>query len=323
MRTSTTLARSIAVALIALGAGACSDSAAPVAPVVPSSPSMAKGGPNALPTNGRIYFTSNFAGSSSEVYSMNPDGTDRRRLTFTSEWEQYLDVSRDGKKLIVATEAEGALEGYLYAMNADGTNRRLVMTVPGSRIISPDLSPDGRSIAYGAAAKDAPVSAIWTVSASGGKATQLTPSTVQATWPSWSPDGARIVYAATAPGSDKLSLYIMNADGSGATVLRACDPGCGTPVWTPDGARIVYTEFDGPVAHVRWCAMQQPAPLCALSTGIDMTSLTLDVSPDGSQLAYMQTESSTDRIATANLNGSGQTFVTANLRTIYDLAWGR
>ncbi len=324
MRTSTTLARTLAVALVAVGAGACGDAATPVAPVVPSAPSLAKGGPNALPKNGRIYFTSDFAGANSDVYSMNLDGTDRRRLTLTPEWEQYLDVSRDGKQVLVAGAPEGAGEGRLYTMDVDGSKRKLVMTVPGSHIISPKWSPDGKSIAYVSLAKDADVAAIWTASASGGKAKQLTPSTEQATWPSWSPDGKRIVYAATAPGTlDKLNLYIMNADGSAPTLLRACDPGCGTPVWAADGARIVYAQADGAIAHVKWCAMQQPAPVCDLSTGIDMGSFVLDVSPDGSQLAYMHEVSFTDRIGTASINGSGQTFVTPDLRTIYDLAWGR
>lgn len=323
MRTHTMIARTLAVALVALGAGACGDAVAPVGPVVPSAPSLAKGGPNALPKNGRIYFTSSFAGNNAEVYSMNPDGSDRRRLTYTSEYEIDLDVSPDGKKLLLATEVSGASEGYLYAMNVDGTNRRLVMSVPGSRVISPTWSPDGRSIAYAARARDANVSAIWTVSANGGKATQLTPSTVQATWPSWSPDGARIVYSATSEGSDNLNLYIMNADGSAPTLLRACAPGCATPVWSPDGARIVYAVIDGIVAHVQSCAMQQPVPNCGIPMGIDMNSLSIDVSPDGSQVAYMKTESSADFIATANLNGSAQTFVTADLRSIFDLAWGR
>ena len=107
MRTHTTIARPLAIlGLTALAAAACSDAKMPVAPVVPTAPSLAK---NTPPVNGRIYFTSSFAGSY-EVYSMKPDGNDRRRLTITADDERYLNVSSDGKKLVVASLGPTASE---------------------------------------------------------------------------------------------------------------------------------------------------------------------------------------------------------------------
>jgi TolB protein len=324
MRTNTTLARTLALALVALGAGACSDAASPVAPVVPSAPSLAKGGPNGLPMNGRIYFTSGLTGGSSEIYSMKSDGTDRQRLTYTSdEYEQDIAVSRDGKKLLVVAQANGVVESRLYAMNADGTNRRFVTSLPGGVITDPAWSPDGRTIAYVARPGGASEAEIWTISSNGGKATRLTPTGQRSGWPSWSPDGARIVYAATPEGETNRNLYIMNANGSNPQLLYACNPGCSAPVWSPDAGQVVFAAMDGIMVHVRTCIVQS-TPLCGLPTGIDLTSsLTFDLSPDGSQIAYMSSESGIDRIGTANLNGSAQTFVTPDLKPIFDLAWGR
>ena len=324
MRTHTTLARTIAVVLVALGAAACSDAAAPVAPVVPSAPSLAKGGPNTLPTNGRIYFSSALTGGSSEIYSMNADGSDRKRLTYSNdEYDQYLAVSRDGKKLVVTAQPEGVFESRLYTMNTDGSNHRFVTSLSGGIITDPVWSPDGRTIAY-VARPGGSDSEIWTVSTSGGKATRLTPAGQLSGWPSYSPDGSRIVYAAKPEGGDKWNLYIMNADGSNPQLLLACDFNCATPVWTPDGGQVVYTVIDAITAHVRTCLLVQPMPICGVSTGIDLTSSrTFDLSPDGSQIAYMSSVSDTDRIGTANLNGSAQTFVTPDLKPIFDVAWGR
>jgi Tol biopolymer transport system component len=116
----------------------------------------------------------------------------------------------------------------------------------------------------------------------------------------------------------------MNANGSNSQLLNACDPGCAGPVWSADGGQVVYTVIDGTTAHVRSCVMQQPTTFCNRQTGIDLTSsLTLDLSPDGSQIAYLSSVSGTDRIGTANLNGSEQTFVTPDLKSVFDLAWGR
>ena len=62
-------------------------------------------------------------------------------------------------------------------MNVDGTNRRVLLsTADNAALAFPAFSPDGRTIAYMVGlASDQNAFSIWTVSASGGKATQLTP----------------------------------------------------------------------------------------------------------------------------------------------------
>src|SRR5687768_552114 len=271
MRTHATFARTFAVALTTLAVGACGDATPPVAPVVPSAPSLAKGGPNALPTNGRLYFTSDFAGPS-EVYSMNPDGSDRRRLTYTSDADGWLDVSPDGKKLVIAGSVS-FLQGHLYTMNVDGTNRRLLVSLTNSVVADPAWSPDGRTIAYVAGAETPNVVAIWTVAASGGKVTRLSQATQSAAWPSWSPDGAKIVYVGYTPGTSDRDLYTMNADGSAPQLLHDCIEICVNPVWSADGRRVVYATVSGGVAQVQYCVVQLAVPTCGIPLATDVSTL--------------------------------------------------
>ena len=329
MRTHTTLARPLALlGLAALAAGACGDATTPVAPVVPTAPSLAKGGNSAPPTNGRIYFTSNFAGSGYDVYSMKPDGSDRRRLTLTADNERFVNVSPDGKKLIVASTRPDSAAGELITMNVDGTNRRVLVTAAGFSFSSPVFSPDGRTIAYTSRVLNTSTLSVWTVSANGGKATRLTPSTESAGWPSWSPDGTRIVYTSAPPGlAGADDLYIMNADGSTPQLLRDCVHGCGTPAWSPDGTRIIYLGATAGVFEIQYCDLLQAVPQCGNPIATEGHPFTVALSPDGSQLVYasftQENAAEVQRIRAANVNGSGQTVLTADLSLVLDVAWGR
>ena len=89
-----------AAALFIFVTAACSDRPA-TSPETPrlGAPVAAKSGPNAPPTTGRIFFASGQTGNH-ELYSVNPDGSDLRRLTYTAGNEDYPSVSNDGKKLI-------------------------------------------------------------------------------------------------------------------------------------------------------------------------------------------------------------------------------
>lgn len=328
MRTYTTLARPIAVlGLTAFAVTACGDTTTPVAPVVPTAPSLAKGGPKMPPTNGRIYFTSSFAGNF-DVYSMNPDGSDRRRLTSTVDGEHHLNVSKDGKKLVIGNRPTNPERRQLVTMNVDGTNRRVLLTNDASSAVAwPTFSPDGRTIAYVSTHSSEPNTfSIWSVSASGGKVTRLTPPTQSALYPSWSPDGTQIVYVGAAPGTQGFDLYIMNADGSGPQLLHECVDGCQFPVWTPDGSKIVYISRNVDGWQLQSCDLLKAIPVCGTQIAHEGLPTMVAVSPDGTQLVTMaQTWENTtvDRITTSNINGSAQTALTANLWAIGAVAWGR
>jgi WD40 repeat protein len=329
MRTYITLARPIALlGFTVLAAGACGDATKAVAPVVPTAPSLAKGGPNMPTTNGRIFFTSSFTGNV-ELYSMKSDGSDRRRLTLTDDEERFVNVSPDGKKLVVGSRRANGAGRDLLTMNADGTNRRVLFSTDNDATLAyPKFSPDGRTIAYMAnLPNDLGAYGIWTVSASGGKLTRLTPETEVAFHPAWSPDGSRIVYVGGAPGSQSFDLYVMNADGSAPQLLRDCVDGCEDPVWSPDGSKIVYISRDVAGWEIQYCDLQNAVPLCGIQIPHQGLPTSVAFSPDGSQLVIKtqtyENNTSVDRVTISNVNGSGQTALTANVWAIWDIAWGR
>src|SRR5688572_11889841 len=135
----------------------------------------------------------------------------------------------------------------------------------------PAWSPDGRRIAYAFIdANNLSESAIWTVAASGGKETRLTPLGQNASSASWSPDGARIVYAASPPALGNADLYVMNADGSAPQLLYDCVEWCMNPVWSHDGTRIFYVAAGSFTKQIEYCVLQPQGAVCGipLATGV-------------------------------------------------------
>lgn len=102
------------------------------------------------------------------------------------------------KKLLILTSAL-LLTGSVFA-----DNDPLWMRYPA-------ISPDGGTIAFTYKGD------IYTVPATGGKATQLTTHQAHDTRPVWSPDGKRIAFASDRNGN--FDVFIMNKEGGAPTQL--------------------------------------------------------------------------------------------------------
>ena len=108
------------------------------------------------------------------------------------------------------------------------------------RVSEPQLSPDGRWVAYQIAVPDVAANRsrtqIFVVAASGGEARQLTDGNASSTSPRWSPDGRRLAFVT---GSQ---VWTMNPDGTDRKQVTNISTGAGDPVWSPDGKWIAFAS---------------------------------------------------------------------------------
>ena len=80
-----------------------------------------------------------------EIYLMDWNGNNIKRLTDTIGYEQCASFSPDGKKIAFASDRDGNFE--IYVMNADGSNQVNLTHGPGNDSM-PAWSSDGKQIAF-------------------------------------------------------------------------------------------------------------------------------------------------------------------------------
>jgi dipeptidyl aminopeptidase/acylaminoacyl peptidase len=110
-------------------------------------------------------------------------------------------------------------------------------------VADPEVSPDGRNIAYVRMAydikTDRPRGSIWLVGVDGKNERPLSSATASGA-PRWSPDGTRIAFLARAPdGSSQLFMY-WTASGVAAAISNFTESP-GALAWSPDGRWIAFT----------------------------------------------------------------------------------
>jgi dipeptidyl aminopeptidase/acylaminoacyl peptidase len=113
-----------------------------------------------------------------------------------------------------------------------------------ARISDPQISPDGRSVAFTVQTVDLDGNKkpkqIYTVPVDGGSPRQITNAGVANERARWSPDSNRIAFVSDRGGSSQ--IWIMNADGSSATQVTRLSTEAGGVMFSPDGKSLLFTS---------------------------------------------------------------------------------
>jgi TolB protein len=243
----------------------------------------------------RIAYTSDKTGYK-EIYLMDYDGYNPRRITGDHSLDLFPRWTPDGKSLVYTSYKDGRPEIYLQDL-ATGRRRKMV-GFPGLNI-SPSWSPLGTLMAF-ATTKDGDAE-IYTMDSAGKNFQPLTVGLGANLSPSWSPTGNEIAFNSDRGGSPQ--IYIMNSDGANVRRLTFEGDYNTSPAWSPKGDRIAYV-----------CRTDDRLKICLI--GPDGTGLaelgtgsgddeSPSWAPDGQHLVFSSNRSGNSQLYLINLDGTG------------------
>jgi hypothetical protein len=240
---------------------------------------------------GCIVFVSYRDNNLDELYLMDGDGRNQRRLTTTPDIQEWHPAwSPDGSRIVFQCYHSGGPGFNVCLINPDGSGYTEITNweQDGSGAQRPVWSPDGNQIAVSRETDGS--TWIWLMNADGSNQRQL----VEGRDPSWSPDGTRIAFEGQMNGGYS-QLFTVNADGSDLRQLTELPNFVMYPTWSPDGRQIAFEVGMAYIAVI-------DAEGGEVRTVVDKRSWNLSWSPDGTQLVLAPVQ---DGIWVVNLDGSG------------------
>jgi len=159
-----------------------------------------------------------------EIYVIQPDGSGRTALTFSSKWMHGPSWSPDFEKIVYSSGSPYAL----YLMNADGSGQTPLIALPGDAI-DPAWSPDGEWIVF--ATNRHVKFEIYMVRPDGTDLTRLTDDPHNDKQPAWSPDSKFIVFSSER--DDDSEIYLLEISSGALTRLTENPLNDVMPDWAP------------------------------------------------------------------------------------------
>ena len=271
----------------------------------------------------QIVFASNRHGAGGEIYVMDPDGGNQRRLTNNvGDNDNWPSWSPDGKHIVFFAAGEIAV------MDADGGNKRILTNNDrNSTTWEPSWSPDGRWIVC-SSEKFNEFTEIHVMDADGKNRRNLTGNAAYNADPSWLPDGKRIVFASGRDGNGE--IYVMDADGKNPRNLTQNATHEADPSWSPDGKRIVFTSIRDGHVDAEW-GLPTSEIYVMDADGKNQRRLTNNPhddyspswSPDGRRIVFTSRRDGNGEIYVMDADGSNLRNLTNHPDDDYHPAWFR
>lgn len=148
-----------------------------------------------------------------DIYVMNADGTQVKKLTDAPANDSYSSWSPDSRKIAFASNRSGKFG--IYIIDSDGTNL-LKLTDDAADYAFPSWSPNGKQIAF----MSKQVKGTWQIyvmNADGTNHKRLSNNKANDYNPAWSPDGSTIAFESDRDGNDADEIYTIKADGKKET----------------------------------------------------------------------------------------------------------
>jgi Tol biopolymer transport system component len=303
------------LALIVLGTGLLVSVPGPVNAAFPGS-------------NGRIYFYRQVGGdeSTNEIFSMKPDGTNKKRLTNNSTNDEDPQLSPNGRWVVFEREVNGNAD--IFKMKPDGSQvTRLTNNAAGTvDNKDPGWSPTGQRIVFSSDRNGD--DSLYLMNADGTGETRLTfpDSADDDSNPRWAPNGEKIAFTREFDSASvDASICVIRPNASGETCITGDQfDSIDDPDWSPNSMRITFEGHEpaSPSANENIYTMNPNGDNVVQRTARNDHASDPAYSPDGSKIIFEVKEDPPNSLFRMNADGSNERRVTPATYDVQDPDWG-
>ena len=257
-----------------------------------------------------------------QIYVMDADGKNQRRLT-NNVWDDWFPSwSPDGERIVFNSRRDGnfrndfGITDEIYVMDADGSNQqRLTENLFDDR--DPSWSPDGERIVF--SSRGHGPDEIYVMDADGSNQRRLTENLFDDRDPSWSPDGEWIAFVSDRDGLFNDEIYVMDADGSNQRRLTENLAIDWHPSWSPDGDRIAFSSFGEGNSEIY--VMDADGKNQRRLTKNRQSDWHPSWSPDGEWIVFASDRNGNDEIYVMDADGGNRRNLTKNRGDDWHPSW--
>ena len=232
--------------------------------------------------------------NSSEIYTINFDGSNPVRITTCNSLTLLPHWSPDGSKISFTSYKDGNPDCYI--INPASGKTKKISSFKGLNLPA-SWSSDGKKILL-VLSRDGNED-IYIKHLDSGKFQRLTRARAIDVSPAWSPDGRKIAFVSNRSGSPQ--IFVMDSEGKNIRRLTFEGSYNSSPCWSPDGTRIAYEGASN--GRFQIFSIEE--------NGGNLMQLTFEAgggespswSPDGRYLAFSSNRNGRERVCVINSNG--------------------